>query len=149
MALTRANVELILIRRAGNLLTAAGLDGTTVDGTNVDLNDPIGYGIRNVGGTVTDVTSVADADLAGISTDDYDALFDYAEYRLLQNIAGNLDSVDIRVGPQEQKLSQLADFLDRRLNRLKAKLEDEYGLGYATIEIGYTDQNFQQQLDET
>ena len=147
MSLTRANAEVVLISRAGNLMTAAGLDGVTVDGTNSDLNDPIGYGIRKVGGTVADVTNVADSDLTSISSDDYDEFFDYSEYRLLQNIAGNLDDVDIRVGPQEQKLSQLADFLDRRIERLKSKLEAEYGLGYATITAGYIDLNFQEEFE--
>ena len=41
MTLTRASVEAMLIRRAGKLLTVAGLDGATKDGTNADLGDPI------------------------------------------------------------------------------------------------------------
>jgi hypothetical protein len=40
MVLTRANVEADLIDRTGAFLTVVGKDGTTVDGTNVNLNFP-------------------------------------------------------------------------------------------------------------
>jgi len=56
MALTRANAEVILIRRVGALLTAADLDGTTVDGTNVDLNDPFASALRQLGHTAVSYT---------------------------------------------------------------------------------------------
>ena len=46
MSLTRATVEVALIARCGKLLTAVGLDGATVDGTNAALTDPIGEGLR-------------------------------------------------------------------------------------------------------
>lgn len=48
MALTRANVEAILIRRLGGIFEAVGLDGATADGSNEDLNDPIGWALVSV-----------------------------------------------------------------------------------------------------
>lgn len=136
MALTRANVETILIRRSGALMTAAGLDGTTVAGTNVDLNDPIGVAIVAVGGSVTSRVLVADADVATVATASYDQFLDIAEYRLLQNISGNLSDVDITVGPRSEKLSQLATHLNKMLDRKKDALENQYGYNAGTLEAG-------------
>ena len=43
MSITRANLEAVLIKRCGDLLTTAGLDGTTAGGTNAmrDNHDPV------------------------------------------------------------------------------------------------------------
>jgi hypothetical protein len=148
MAITRANVEVILIRRCGGLLTAAGLDGTTVTGTNVDLNDPIGYGIRFVGGAVTAITLVADADLSGISADDYDALLDAAEVRALESVLGNLDDVNIKVGQLEEDRSDLAERVQKTLERKRTQLERTYGLGVSTLEAGMMTLDFATKGDD-
>lgn len=136
MALTRANVEAILIRRVGKLLTAADLNGTTMDGMNADLNDPIGYAVRRLGGTVASVVQVVDADLAGIASDDYDQLFDLAELRTLETIAGNLDDVDITLGPRSESLSQLASQVDKRIEKLAEKVQRTYGVDVGTLSAG-------------
>lgn len=134
MSLTRANVETILVRRCGSLLTAAGLDGTTLDGTNVDLNDPIGYALREMGYTVDDITAVADADVS--SAANYDKLLDLSELRTLENIQGNLDEVDITLGPRKEALGQLPTRLEKRIERLEAKVRKVYGIGVGTITAG-------------
>lgn len=136
MSLTRANVETILVRRCGSLLTAAGLDGTTLDGTNVDLNDPIGYALREMGYTVDDITAVADDDVSSVSTANYDKLLDLSELRTLENIQGNLDEVDITLGPRKEALGQLPDRLEKRIERLEAKVRKVYGIGVGTITAG-------------
>ena len=142
MALTRANVEVILIKRVGALMTQAGLDGTTVDGTNVDLNDPIGYSIRQLDGTVADVTNVADSDLAGIGADDYDQLFDVAELRLLQNILQNLVLTDIEVGPRKQWFDQLAKRLEKMVDFKRKLVDDKYALVVPVLSTGVLNLNF-------
>src|SRR5690242_14586451 len=102
MSLTRANIETILVKRCGPLMTAAGM-ATTVLGSNADLNDPIGYAVRKAGGSVTSFVAVADADIAGVDELGYDQLLDLAELRTLETILGNLDDVDLRVGPRDEK----------------------------------------------
>lgn len=144
MALTRANVEAILIRRVGKLLTAADLNGTTMDGMNADLNDPIGYAVRRLGGTVASVVQVVDADLAGIASDDYDQLFDLAELRTLETIAGNLDDVDITLGPRSESLSQLASQVDKRIEKLAEKVQRIYGVDVGTLSAGVIGLDFAQ-----
>lgn len=127
MALTRAQCETELISRCGKLLTAASLDGVTANGSNPDLNSPLGYAIRICGGTVTDPSNVADSDLSTLSSV-FDKLSDLAEYRTLENISGNLDLVDISEGPHRESLGQLAERVEKRLARLQEKLQKTYGL---------------------
>lgn len=135
MTVTRYNIETILVHRCGKLMSFAGLS-TTKGTRNLDLNDPIGYGLRKTGYTVANPALVSDSDLANLSNDDLDQFLDIAEYRLLENIAGNLDSVDIRTGPYSENLSQIAAQLETRMNRLQMKIENEYGIGGGTFEGG-------------
>lgn len=135
MTVTRANLESILVRRAGPLMEAADM-AVTVVGTNADLNDPIGFGIRASGGTVADPSLVTDADVATVSTSYFDLFLDRCELRLLENILGNLAMVDITAGPRSEKLSQLAEQVRHKIANIKARLEgqcepDTFGLNFA------------------
>jgi hypothetical protein len=149
MALTRANVESILVKRCGKLLTAADLDGSTVDGTNADLNDPIGWAVRQCGGSVSSITAVADADLATVDADDYDQVLDLAELRTLETVQGNLDDVDITLGPRQESLSQLAKQVEQRLARLQKRVEQEYGYGASALGTGVITYEFAEHYDGT
>jgi hypothetical protein len=136
MALTRANIEVLLISRTGQLLTVIGLDGTTVDGTNTDLNDPIGYGIRNSGGTVADFTNVVDSDVTTVAESDYDQLIDIAELRTLMNIQGNYDLVDTDVGEVTEDWSKLGDTLEKAIDRKQKQVDDIYDFGAKELDGG-------------
>lgn len=146
MAITRANIETILIRRAGKILTAVGLDGTTVSGTNIDLNDPIGFSLRNLGYSVASITNVSDADLAGAGDDEIDQLLDVAELRLLENALQNFDQVTVTVGPRTEDLSDLRDGLEKTITRKREYVSSQYGSG-ATLEAGAISLDFQQHDD--
>jgi len=135
MAVTRANVENVLVHRVGPLLTKAGMDGSTVDGTNDDLAYPIGFGLREAGYTTADITSPTSSEV-GDAEDDIDEVVDLAEYRTLANILGNLDDVDTTVGPRSEKLSQLAAQVQKRLEMVQKRLENIYGYGAVALETG-------------
>lgn len=115
MAITRANCEVILVRRLKVLMEAAEL-AVTFAGLNADLDDPLAWAVRRVGGSTADISTATDAELAAVDVDDHDDLIDLAEYRVLRNVLGNLDLVDISAGPRAEKLSQLA-------NQVRAMLE--------------------------
>ena len=107
-ALTRAILGTILKSRIGTLMEAVSFAVTTA-GANADLDDPLAWATRRVGGTTASFSTTTDAEIAAVSSDEYEDLVDLAEYRTLQNILGNLDNVDITAGPRSEKLSQLAD----------------------------------------
>lgn len=138
MALTRANVETLLIRRVGALLAAVGLDGATVDGTNPDLNDPLGYALLTLGHSVTDLTAVADADLASVAATSFPSLLDYAELRCLESaLSSALVLVDTSVGPRSESLGQMAARLEGRIATKREQVARDYGLtGVGTLEAG-------------
>jgi len=136
MSLTRANAESIVVQRVGKLMTLVGF-ATTIAGSNANLNDPIGHGIRELGYTVTDITSVSDADVAQVPVAKYDKFLDYCEYYTLINILGNFDEVDSRVGPRSEKLSQTIQLLENKIARKKKMMDLLYGIGYANLSSGY------------
>ena len=140
MALTRANAEFILEARTGPLLTAAGM-AVTVVGSNVDLNDPIARAVRDLGHSVASAVLVTDADVAAVTDAETDQFLDIATLHTLEAILGNLDDVDIRVGPLSEKLNQLAEQIERKIMRLLSSLEDLYGYGRSSLTAGYIQVN--------
>lgn len=136
MALTRAKIEVLLVKRASKVMVFVGMDGTTVAGTNEDLNDPIGVGIRQCGGSVTDFASVADADVLTVDSSDYDMLIDIAEYRLLSSMISNFDKYGLKVGPRSGYQSQVREGIENRIKWLREELEAAYGFMAPSPQIG-------------
>lgn len=133
---TRANAEFMVFARVSPLLSAAGM-AVAVVGSNADLNDPLGHAIRQLGHTVTDPTAVADADVAQVTVSETDEFLDLAELYTCENILGHLDDVNIHVGPRWEYLSDLAKQVERKIARLRAAIEREYGYGFSEAAAGY------------
>lgn len=125
--LTRAGFESVLIARVGRKMAAAGLDGTTKDGTNADLNDPIRRAVQSMGVATADPVTVADGDLASFSGFPAEKLFDLAHVAVLHNILGNWAYVDQQTGQDYQNLNQFADQVRQEIASLEARLEKPYG----------------------
>jgi hypothetical protein len=143
MTLSRADVEAILLGRAGAFMSEAGMDATTTTGDNESLNGPIAYSLAKMGATPSDVTFVTDSDMGGLSTEDFPAFIDIAYMQLLSDIHGNLPLVDIQVGPRKENLSQLVRQLERRMAALQDLIIQQYGIGVGSLEAGSIDMNFQ------
>ncbi len=137
MAMTRANLETLIVKRLGALMEAAGL-AVTIAGSNADLSDPLAWACRNVGGSTANVSTVTDSELASIPIASYDDTIDLAEYRTLKNLIGNLDDVDITTGPRAEKLSQLAD----QARAMLASMEDDIHEIFRAPTVGYINLNF-------
>lgn len=143
MTITRAQLEAELTSRREAMLTAVGI-------VSADLNSPIGYAVRQCGGTIANLSAVADADLATVDPADYDKLMDLAEYRLLLNIKGHWARVDITSGPFSQSFNQFAEQVNDDIAAMKTQLETQYSFGgVSSIEVGVIDFDFQQTDPET
>ena len=123
---TKTVIVTVLANRCGPLMTKAGMTITTLGD---DFNDPVAWAIRKCGYATADVSSPSEAEIAAVPADDMDKLLDLAELRLLENIATNLDDVDVTVGPRSEKLDQLAQRVTAKIARLQARIEATYGLG--------------------
>lgn len=145
MALTRANLESILIRRTGKRMTFVALDGTTATGANADLNDPIRSALRALGYAVASATAVADADLSPVDSDDEEALIDVAELRTLESILGNCDMVNLRVGQRDEALSDFAASLEKAIARKSADVKARHGIGLTSLTGGAINLDFQEE----
>jgi hypothetical protein len=147
MSIGRNQLEVELVSRRKMYLTAVEMSVLT-HGSNADLNGPIGYAIRQSGGTVANPSMVADSDLSSFADGDYDQLADLAEYRLLMNVKGRWGKVDIKACQLSENLSQFADQLDKDIQALKEHLVSVYGIGSETsLTTGVLDLNFAEHLD--
>lgn len=136
MALTRVQVEDILISRAGEMLATLGRDDVA-SGANADLNDPMAWALRQLGLSVAAATAITDGDLSAIDADDENQFLDLAEYRLLmtcRTIARRL--VNSASGPRREDLSDLAKGLKDDLADMRESLQLQYGFGAGTLEGG-------------
>ena len=152
MPATVAALEGVILSRCSTLLVDVGMDGTTQDGTNSSLRDPIGFGLRQAGGTVATFGAVTDADVQTVDPADLDMVADLAEYRALQNAYGrSLGKVDLAVSGAlnvSQHLSDRAKNLERALRDRAAYVRAAYGLGAATLSAGVNSLDFVQQGDD-
>lgn len=141
MSLTRANAESELVSRQKSRMEAVSMEVTFV-GSNADLNSPIGFAVRKMGGTVASFGSVANADLTFLDEADFDQFLDIAEYRLMLNIKGRWGMVDTKIGPRSENLSQFAEDLERDIARKLSDLQSLYGFGGGSLEAGVVDFDF-------
>ena len=141
MSLTRANTEFLLVARTSAWLSKASMAITTA-GSNADLNDPIAYGVLQVGGTVASRVVVADADIATVASADEEEFLDIAELRTYQNIQGNLTLVDTEIGPRDEKLGQLQSVLEKLIAAKEKRLKELYNFGLPTLEVGVIELDF-------
>jgi hypothetical protein len=148
MTITRANLEAILVRRAGKVMAIVGLDGASANGANADLNDPIGFALRKAGYGVTSIALVADADVASLSDDDVDLVLDLAELRLLKNLQSNMTNVDFTIGPHSESQSQIGARLEKRIDQLETSIAQDYGVGIGTLEGGTISLDFAEHGDD-
>lgn len=140
MALTRVIAETILVSRLGPMM-AVGELAVTIVGTNADLDDPLAWGTRMVGGSTAAHNTVTDAELALISADDYDDLMLLAEWRTLLNIRGAINMVDIVTGPRAEKLHQFVAQLQQMLDTLEPSVE-ALGVLTTAMTAGYISLDF-------
>lgn len=136
MAITRADVEKVLIRRVGKTLTECGLDGATNDGSNADLVDPIGYALRFLGITPASIAGVEDADLVTVADVQADALLDVSEWRVLQSALSNYTAVDFSVGPRSEKYDQLRAGIEAAIKRKSDYITATHGAGAMAVSGG-------------
>lgn len=115
MPFTRSSAEAILVHRRGPSMLSCTLDGTTHDGTNPDLADPISSALDWLGQPCDDPSDPTDTEVGGLAKSDRSAFLDLAEVRLLDTMVGRFPGVDFNLGPDQWKLAQLRDSLVAQL----------------------------------
>ena len=113
-----------------------GLDGSTQNGSNFDLNDPIRRAVRYLGLSVDDAITVTDTDLSPIVGMDIEKLLDLSELRLLESIWGSWTEVSESVSLRKVEAQQLADRIQMRINDLVERLRKPYGLNTGAAAVG-------------
>lgn len=136
MPINRAAVETALISRIGRRFTFIKLNGTTHDGTNADLNDPIREALGYLGVVPVDPTAIADVDFATVTAGGLTKLYDVAELRCLETVAGNWDQFDQTKGISQQMLGKMLDSLLALIKDKRAAILAQYGIGLGQLTGG-------------
>jgi hypothetical protein len=145
MAITRVQIETVLVRRLENWLTAADM-AVTIVGTNADLNDPITNALLQLEIVPANISSVADSDLTSVATTDYNKLLDLAELRTLESVLENYSKVDVEAGAVKAQLDDFGQRIERTIQRKREQIARRYGLeGLASLEAGVINLGFQQE----
>jgi hypothetical protein len=147
MPITRINLETVLIGRIGPMFTAVGLDGTTTNGTNAALVDPIRSGLASLSLAPAIFATITDADLALVADRDTPQLIDVAELQARRNALDASLDVDEQVDRDGQKLSQLATRWEKRIETMEARLRLVYGIGLSSLIAGTINLGFAEQGD--
>ena len=140
-ALDRAAAETILSNRVGPLMTVAEM--SLEPGEPESFDDPLAWATRGVGGSTANYHTVTDAELAAVPSSVYDNLMNLAEYRLLKNLQGALNAVDITTGPRSEKFSQFMEQVQKMLDRLEPTIE-ALGVLSGTLTAGYISLDFRE-----
>jgi len=147
MAVTRTQVETLLIRRAGKRMAFVEFS-KEISGSNPDLSDPISFALLAMSITPADITTPTDADLATVTNEQIGELLDRAELRLLQNILGNMDAVSLSVDGRSESYGQITVSLEQAITRLQAKVDADYAGAGNTLTGGLIIQNFTSKGDD-
>lgn len=135
--LTSANFDWILVRRTAKQLLYAGLDSTTVDGTNIDLADGKVEGLRSLGLVPLSSLNLVDQDLLAVTDGMQPQLIDVAELLVLEHVLGNRASPDQEAGTDNyQYHGKFFDSLEKRIDRKRKNCERRYGYGLSSLSSG-------------
>lgn len=110
--MVRADIELAVVSRCGNLAAEAGLDGVTVDGTNADMNDPIADALEALNRAPANRSAVSDADVLRVAPLEQRHCLALAELRYLESALFNLTLFDEKWVNQSDAKSQLGKRLE-------------------------------------
>jgi hypothetical protein len=145
MSIQRAQAEQELLSRAKKKMELVEMN-VTASGSNDDLDSPFATALRKMGYSISGV--VDDDDLASLSSDEVDEFLDRAELRLLENIQGNFDLANTRIGNRWEDFKDIVPQLDARINALRKLIADSYGEGGSALTGGYIALDFAEKGDD-
>lgn len=132
----RAAYEAALLSRAGPMMAEVGKDGTTADGNNQALSEPLREGISSLGIYPATFGDVTDEDLAKVAPRDISQVLDIAELTLVGTLHGSFTAVDETISLGSVKVSQNRDAITLSLGNLAQKCMNRYGYGLTAPRAG-------------
>jgi hypothetical protein len=145
MALKRVQAEQELISRAKKKMQLVEMDVTS-SGSNPDLDSPLATALRKMGLSVSGV--VDDNDLQALSDDDVEEFLDRAELRLRENIRGNFDLANTKIGNRWEDFKDVVAQLDSEIQNLRQQVANNYGDGGSSLTGGYIALDFAEKGDD-
>lgn len=128
MAITVAQVESLTVAETAGFLAKCGMSAVK-DGTNPDLAAPIANALRALGYGLLSPAAPSDTDLMAVADDKQDLYLGVVHLYTLRACMGRWAKVDQTVSLGGQKLSQMAEQLQKAYDTLAKDLLDRYGFG--------------------
>ena len=126
-------------------MSSALLDGETHNGSNPDLVDPINAALVEMD-YLYSLGELTDSSVAVVEGSRLAEFMDRAERRCLENIYGNLCSVNLTIGPRREEFNQMSEQVDKAITRLNSKIASKYG--DCAITGGVIQFDFQEKADD-
>jgi ABC-type uncharacterized transport system YnjBCD substrate-binding protein len=139
---TVAGTAAALAIKCGQLVTAAGLDGTA---SSPVFLDAIATSARESGIALASPFTVTDADLVVIAANQQDVatqLLEVAWLRALETALSNYIDVDEKIGESSMAWDETRKSLDAQITRMLAIVKAKYGIGLGTGSLGSLDLGF-------
>jgi len=134
-----ATVPNLLARYGPRLGPYAGL---------ADVPEALSYGLTELGRPPASPATVVDADLVAVPAAESNQLDDLVMYRCYETILLNLTADLLREAGIKEDPAALRPVFQKLLDRLAAKLKEQYGVGLPTPSYGVISLDFQQRGDD-
>jgi hypothetical protein len=134
--MTRADVEKFMVARIGNILAFVQLNGTTVDGTNPDLNDPIADGLETQQIYPANRLAVADTDLAHLLPANVQWFLRTVELRALQTCSNQFIYYSETFVDNTERIIEVREGVQKRIGCLETEIKDRWGDKAAGFWVG-------------
>ena len=127
--LTRADAEISIISRLRGWMAQVGMDVTTVNGTNLDLADPLSATLRAINLSTADPITPVDSDFAQVPDGRIDEVLAIAQLFTMRSILGRFSSVDEWAGTDKQHWSDFGRRIQTGIDDLQDDLKNRFGFG--------------------
>jgi hypothetical protein len=113
-----------------------------------DVPGALAWALREMGVTLADTLTIADADLATISDAHANQLLDYAQDRAMLTVAENVDAESLRNYGISEDIKDVRSLFERKIERFHGWLKVTYGYGLPTVGAGVANLNFAASCDD-
>lgn len=132
----RSDIETVIIARIGKILTFVGLDGTTKDGTNVDLNDPIADALETQSLTPISRIAIADADTQRVATGNSQWFLRDVELRALYTVLNQFIYYSETFVDNTERIIEVRQGVEKRVDCLEKEIKHRWGDKAAGFYVG-------------
>ncbi len=137
--LTVASIEAAMVGQYGRMKVVfqkVGMDYTTVNGANADLQEPIALAVLRSGFSVTNYPYALDIDVIQITGSSIVRFMDIVELQCWSKAMGRWAQVEEQVGVERQAWQQFRDQLHSQIECMEERIRKPFAVGIGAPQVG-------------